>query len=68
MWFDIRSEGATPFVEIWYCVNVNKSLEWKEFIDSMRIEGAQLKIFFCARSHVYGFLCFIGVGKGRKLL
>ena len=42
----------------------NKLVEWKALVDTVRIKSADLKNFvlvFC------GFLCFLDVGRGRRL-
>ena len=44
----IESEWVKSLMETWKCKNMNKLFEQEVFIDSMRIEDAELKFCLCS--------------------
>ena len=58
----IQRCGATLLVGAWQREKQqNKLGEWKAFFDMVRIKSADFVLEFC------GFLCFLDVGRGRRL-
>ena len=64
----IQKDGAALLIGAWYSEKQqNKSVvEWKAFVDTVRIKSADLKNNFFVLDFC-GLPCFLDVGKGRRL-